>query len=134
MHPSRSVHHNETNPDLREKLFRSICEACDKLIGEWDENAWEDQFLTQPLSISEVVPASDSRFTVTENMRRFESFLEVVLRSCFLPKHQLPVLNVVNSGKRSGSDTWKNTEIRQKTARIRPGHSSSRFSSSSTVH
>ncbi|KAH7112366.1 hypothetical protein EDB81DRAFT_314096 [Dactylonectria macrodidyma] len=94
MHPSRSVNYNETNADMRETLFQSIVEACGKLRGGCDGNIWEEGFRTNALILEEM-PAPESRLEVSENTRRLEGFLEVVLRSCFLPQHRLPLPNIV---------------------------------------
>jgi len=109
MHPSRSVNHEEANPDMRKELFRSICEACHTLSGTWNEDAWEDDIQNYTSAVSEIGVASASRFTISQNTKRLESFLEVVLRSCFLPVHRLPSINVAKrTHQRYRLEHWHN--------------------------
>jgi hypothetical protein len=95
IHPSRSVNFEKTDAQMRKQLLRSICEACEKLDGRWDEDSWEERFLNGELSIPQAMPASESRFTRSEDTKCVETFLGVILKLCFLPQHRLPSQSIV---------------------------------------
>lgn len=108
IHPSYSVNRNEADAEMRQKLFRSISKACANLREERHDNIWEEQVRMNP-TVSEETPESMSRLEVSKNSRCLGNFLEVVLRSCFLPKHRLPASNIVKGVRRRYDlESWQN--------------------------
>lgn len=77
MHPSRAVNYHEDDQEMRDNLFKSICEACCGLNNKGDDDTLRT---TKPLFV--------------ENTECLGDFMDVLLRSCFLPKQQLPSLNI----------------------------------------
>lgn len=87
MHPSCAVNYHEDDLDRRDNLFKSICKACGRLNNEWDDDTPKERFVAHTLRTTEFMSA--------ENTECLGGFLDVLLRSCFLPQHQLPSLNIL---------------------------------------
>lgn len=99
MHPSCAVNYHEHDRKMRDNLFDSICEACYGLNNKGDDDAPKKRLVTRTLRTTE------SMFI--ENTECLGDFLDVLLRSCFLPKLQLPSLNIsVGQLRRYKLETW----------------------------
>jgi hypothetical protein len=86
MHPSCAVNYHQDNLDKRDNLFKLICAACGRLNNEWDDDAPKERFVAHTLRTTDCMSA--------ENTECLGGFLDVLLRSCFLPQHQLPSFNL----------------------------------------
>jgi hypothetical protein len=95
MHPGYSVNHNSNDLHIRNQLLKSICEACNKLVGGWDENSWEERYTNRNLYAPSVVSTPGSRSRQFTDKKCVESFLNIIMILCFRPGHRLPALATV---------------------------------------
>ncbi|PVI03266.1 hypothetical protein DM02DRAFT_698162 [Periconia macrospinosa] len=88
-HPSYSVNHNSEDRRCRKALLKSICEACERVGGAWDENAWEQQYSSSGLHVPLAIHAMSSR---SQGHQDVKNFLDLIMMLCFKPVHRLPEL------------------------------------------
>ncbi|KAL7930514.1 hypothetical protein V8C35DRAFT_159762 [Trichoderma chlorosporum] len=99
IHPSRAVNYEEDDLNERNRLFESIREACDGMRSEWIHETPKRGPVAHAPHIAESTSA--------ENVECLGDFMDVLLRSCFLPNHQLPCLNIrVGSFSRYRLEPW----------------------------
>jgi hypothetical protein len=79
VHPGYSVNYNSNNAQIRKQLLKSICEACGKLVGGWDENSWEERYIHGNLHTPAVVSTPGSRSRRFRDKKCVETFLDIIM-------------------------------------------------------